>query len=37
VYRTDVQAGIEVVEAGRVRDFDADRIIEKGRRKQSAR
>ena len=32
--RTDVQAGIDDIEAGRVQDFDANRIIEKGKGRQ---
>jgi antitoxin ParD1/3/4 len=35
--QADVRAGIEDIEAGRVQDFDADRIIEKGRKKLNAR
>ncbi len=35
--RADVQAGIDDIEADRVRDFDADRIIRKGKAKSSAR
>lgn len=35
--RADVQAGLEDIEADRVQDFDADRIIEKGREKSAAR
>lgn len=35
--RADIQAGIGDIEAGRVQDFDADRIIEKGRQKRSDR
>lgn len=35
--RHDIQAGLEDIEAGRVQDFDADRIIAKGRQKQSNR
>lgn len=35
--RADVQAGIDDIEMGRVQDFDAERIIEKGRQKRSAR
>lgn len=35
--RADVQVGMADLEAGRVEDFDADRIIAKGSRKRSAR
>ncbi|NBB81721.1 MAG: type II toxin-antitoxin system ParD family antitoxin [Verrucomicrobia bacterium] len=35
--RAEVQAGIDDIDTGRVRDFDADRIIAMGRRKRSAR
>ncbi len=35
--RADVRAGMEDIHAGRVQDFDAERIIDKGREKQSAR
>jgi antitoxin ParD1/3/4 len=35
--RADIQTGIDDIEAGRVRNFDADRIIEKGRQKRSGR
>lgn len=35
--RADVQAGIDDVGAGRVRDFDADRIIENGMQRLSDR
>ena len=35
--RNDIQAGLEDIEAGRVQNFDADRIIAKGRQKQSNR
>jgi antitoxin ParD1/3/4 len=35
--RAEVQAGIDDIEAGRVRDFDAERIIDRGRQKRSAR
>ncbi|MCW5698539.1 MAG: ribbon-helix-helix protein, CopG family [Rhodospirillales bacterium] len=35
--RADVLAGIEDMERGQVRDFDADRVIAKGKRKQSDR
>ena len=35
--RADVQAGMDDIEAGRVQDFDADRIIGIGREKRSAR
>ncbi len=31
--RSDVQAGLDDIEAGRVQDFDAERIIQKGRQK----
>lgn len=29
--RADIQAGLDDAEAGRVRDFDAERIVQKGR------
>jgi antitoxin ParD1/3/4 len=35
--RNDIQAGLEDIEAGRVQNFDADRIIAKGQQKQSHR
>ena len=35
--RDEVQAGMDDIKAGRVQDFDADRIIEKGRKKLSDR
>ena len=35
--RNDIQAGLEDIEAGRVQNFDADRIIAKGQQKQSNR
>lgn len=31
--RTDVQEGMDDIAAGRVRDFDAERIIKRGRKK----
>lgn len=34
--RADVQAGVDDLAVGRVQDFDADRIIEKGRQLRSA-
>ncbi len=34
--RADVQAGMADIEAGRVRDFDAERIVQKGRGRLSA-
>ncbi|MDH3771703.1 MAG: type II toxin-antitoxin system ParD family antitoxin [Nitrospirota bacterium] len=35
--RADVKAGLDDVEAGRVRDFDAERIIQRGRAKLADR
>ncbi len=35
--RAEIQVGIDDIEAGRVQDFDAERIIDKGRRKRSDR
>lgn len=35
--RADVQAGLDDIEAGRVRDFDAGRIIEDGRKRLADR
>jgi len=35
--RADVQAGLDDIPANRVRDFDPERIIEKGKQKRSAR
>ena len=35
--KADVEAGIADIEAGRVRDFDAERIIRKGRQRLSQR
>lgn len=35
--RADVQSGLADIEAGRVRDFDPDRIIERGRGKLADR
>lgn len=35
--RAEVRAGIEDVEAGRVQDFDAERIIEKGKQRRPGR
>jgi antitoxin ParD1/3/4 len=34
--RADVQAGMADIDAGRVRDFDAGRIVQKGRGRLSA-
>ena len=34
--RTDIQAGMADVEAGNVRNFDAERIIQKGRNRLAA-
>lgn len=31
--RADIQAGTEDIEAGRVHDFDAERIVQKGRQR----
>jgi antitoxin ParD1/3/4 len=35
--RADVQKGIDDIAAGRVQDFDAERIIERGRKKLADR
>jgi antitoxin ParD1/3/4 len=35
--RADVEAGLEDLKAGRVGDFDADRIVKKGTRRLAAR
>jgi antitoxin ParD1/3/4 len=35
--KTDIERGLADVAAGRVRDFDADRIIERGRKLLAAR
>jgi antitoxin ParD1/3/4 len=35
--RADIQRGLDDIEAGRVNDFDPERIAEKGRRKLAGR